>query len=140
MHNRKYSWALSACIISATPFMSTQAAPVLDGASDIVCSVVDVVACIEDSSCAQGTARSFDLPEFVILDTKKKVMRAAYETGQKAVSPVKNLERSGDHLILQGVENSRGWSIAINTKNGRMSASGVGDALSFLVFGACTTL
>jgi hypothetical protein len=38
------------------------------------------------------------------------------------------------------VENGRGWNIAINTKTGRMSASGVGDAVSFLVFGACTAL
>jgi len=76
----------------------------------------------------------------VILDAKKKVLRAAYESGHDAVSPVKSMERSGDHLVLQGVENGRGWEFAINTKSGHMSAAGVGDAVSFLGFGACTAL
>ena len=142
MHHRKYSWALTACIISATSFISAEvsASGGLDGSKDIICSVGDVVACVEDSSCVQGTARGFELPEFVILDSQKKVIRGAYESGHKEVSPVKNLERNGEHLVLQGVENSRGWNIAINTKTGHMSGSAVGDAVSFLVFGACTTL
>ena len=49
------------------------------------------------------------------------------------------MQQSGDHLVLQGVENGRGWDMAINTRTGRMSASGVGDAVSFLAFGTCTT-
>ena len=86
----------------------------------------------------QGRADSFDLPGFVVLDAEKKVMRGSYESGNEAVSPVKNMERNGNHLVLQGVENSRGWDIAINAKTGLMSAAVVGDAISFLVFGACT--
>ncbi len=141
MHNRIYSWVLSACIISATPLMTTQvsAAEVVT-ADDIVCAVMDVVACVEDKACVQGTAKSFDLPEFVIFDQQKKVMRAAYESGHKGVSPVKSMGRSGDHLILQGIENSRGWNIAVNTKSGDMSGALVGEGLSFLVFGNCTAL
>ncbi len=142
MNNRKYSWALAACIMSATPFITTpvSADVGLGGSSDIVCSVMDVVACVENSNCIQGTARGFELPEFIIMDSEKKVIRAAYESGHKAISHVKNLELSGQHLVLQGVENSRGWNISIDTKTGNMSGAVVGEAVSFLVFGACTTL
>lgn len=141
MRNRTHSWVVAACMAVATPFVSTAvSAAGMDGSSDIVCAVIDVVGCAEEGSCIQGRASSFDLPEFVILDAKKKVLRAAYESGNDAVSPVKNTERSGDHLLLQGVENGRGWDVAINTKSGRMSGAGVGDAVSFLVFGACTAL
>lgn len=142
MHKKQHPWALSAFIILAIPFISTEVSADggLDGAKDIVCSVQNVMACVEDRACVQGTANDFELPEFIILDSKKKILRAAYESGQKEVSSVKNLETNGQHLILQGVENSRGWDMAINTKTGRMSGAGVGDALSFLVFGACTSL
>ena len=142
MHNKIFSWALPALFFTAIPFVTTEAsvASGLDGSSDIVCAVMDVVACAEDKGCVQNTARGFELPEFIILDSKKKVLRAAYESGHKAVSPVKNLEQSGSHFIMQGVENGRGWNIAIDTKNGNMSGSTVGDAISFLVFGTCTTL
>lgn len=138
---RTCSWAIAVSIAVATPFVSSAvSAQEMDGSSDIVCAVMDVVGCAEEGACIKGRASNFDLPAFMILDAKKKVMRAAREDGHDAVSPVKNMERDGDHLLLQGVENGRGWNIAIDTKGGRMSASGVGDAVSFLVFGACTAL
>lgn len=142
MRSKSYGWVAAACMAAAVPFVSTVAsAGPMDGSKNIVCSVVDVVGCTETGQCAEGTARSFELPQFLIMDAGKKVIRAAYEAGHKDVSsPVKNMESSGDHLILQGVENGRGWDIAINTKNGAMSASGVGDAVSFLLFGSCTAI
>lgn len=139
MPNRICSWAIAALVAGVTPMATTAvSAAEMDGSSDIICSVVDVVGCVEEGGCVQGRARSFDLPEFFILDAEKKQVRAAYESGHDAVSAVKNIERNADHLILQGVENGRGWEIAIDTKSGRMSAAGVGDAISFLAFGACT--
>ena len=143
MLNRKFSRTLMAGIVAATPFVATDAAAKggIDGSRDVVCAVMNVVGCVEGdqgSQCIQGSAKSFDLPELMILDTKKKVMKATYESGHNAVSPIKSLEHSGKYMIMQGVENSRGWSIAIDTKNGAMSGSGVGKDVSFLVFGTCT--
>jgi len=112
----------------------------LDGSSDAVCAVTHIVACLEDGVCLQGQAKTFDLPELVVLDARNKVLRGTHESGHKAVSPLKNMEHNGEHLVLQGVENSRGWDIAINTKTGRMSGSSVGDGVSFLAHGTCTAL
>jgi hypothetical protein len=101
---------------------------------------MEVVGCLENGSCADGSAREFELPEFIIMDAKAKAIRATYESGLKATSPVKNMETSGEHLVMQGVEKGRGWDIAINTKTGHMSTSVVGDGVSFLMFGSCTSL
>jgi hypothetical protein len=140
MHRRAESWVLAACVAAAVPFVSSAAADEpAEGSTDIVCAVIDVVACAEEGACIQGRAKDFDLHQMFIVDVEKKVVHSTRESENKAVSPVKNLETSGGHLIVQGVENSRGWSIAIDTATGKMSASGVGDALSFLVFGTCTT-
>jgi hypothetical protein len=142
MRNRSFAWIFAASAMVATSFASTAlAGGSMDGSKNIVCAVIDVVGCTEIGKCTDGTAKSFGLPQFLILDAEKKAIHADYETGQKDVSsPVKNMERSGDHLILQGVESGRGWSIAINTKDGTMSVSGVGDAVSFLMFGSCTSI
>lgn len=141
MNFRLDATAVAAWVLVAAPFFSSSvAAEGMDGTKDVVCAVMDVVGCIEEGNCLQGRASSFDLPEFIIFDSEAKAMRAAYESGEKAVSPVKNVERNGDHLILQGVENGRGWNIAMDTKSGKMSAASVGDAVSFLVFGSCTEL
>ena len=138
---RKYTRLVAACVVAAIPFVSTAvSAEGLDGSSDAVCAVTHVVACLEDGVCLEGQAKTFDLPELVVLDARNKVLRGAHESGHKEVSPVKNMERNGEQLILQGVENSRGWDIAINTKTGRMSGSSVGDGVSFLAHGTCTAL
>ena len=141
MLNRKCSRLVAVCAVAATPFVSSGvSAAGLDGSSDAVCAVTHIVACLEDGHCLQGQAKTFDLPGLVVLDAKKKVMRGTPESGHNAVSPVKNMELNGDNLVLQGVENSRGWSISINTKTGHMSGSGVGDGISFLAHGTCTAL
>ena len=138
---RKSTCALAAIVTTATIFISTGAvAKGLDGSSNIVCAVTDVVACVDELECVQGNTKKFDLPEIIIVDTQEKVVRAAYESGHKATSPVKILEINGDHLILQGVEESRGWTMAINSKTGKMNGSGVGDSLGFLLSGRCTAL
>ena len=140
MVNRMRLWA-AVVWVAATPFASTVvSADRLTGSRDIVCAVMDVVGCLEDGGCVDGTAREFELPEFVIMDSSEKVFRSAYESGEKAVSPIQNMQTDGEHFIVQGVENGRGWDVAINTKTGRMSASAVGDGVSFLAFGTCTSL
>jgi hypothetical protein len=142
MQNRKSSWALTALIIAATPFMasSVSAEGGLNKATNMVCSIRDVVGCIEGSRCLQGSANSFELPEMMIIDTKKKHMKSTYESGHNAISPINNIEKNSGQLMLQGFENNHGWSIAIDTKTGSMSGSGVGKDVSFLVFGVCTGL
>jgi len=141
MRSKPYRWVVASSLVAATLFSTTVFAGGMDGSKNIVCAVVDVVGCTETGACTEGTARSFDLPQFLIMDAGKKAIRADYEAGHKDVSsPVKNMEISGEHLILQGVENGRGWNLAINTKSGTMSGSGVGDAVSFLLFGSCTSI
>ena len=138
---RKRSWVAAACVIAASPFVSTAtSAEGLDGSKDMVCAVIKVVGCVEDVGCVLGKAKDFDMPALVVFDAKKKVVRGTHESGHKEVSPVKAMERSKDHLILQGVEEGHGWDMAINTKTGEMRASMVGEALSLLMSGACTAL
>jgi len=142
MKNKKFSWALAACLTTAAPFVASEVSAKggIDGSRDMVCAIMDVVGCTEGARCIQDSAKSFELPELIILDSKKKLIRATYESGYKAVSPVKNLELSNNHLILQGVENGHGWNFAVDTKTGNMSGAGLGEIASFLVFGTCTTL
>ena len=140
MEHRIRMW-VTVILVAAIPIApAIVSAERLTGSQDIICAVMDVVGCLEDGGCVDGTAREFELPEFLIMDSGEKVIRSAHESGEKAVSPIQNMQKDGEHFIMQGVENGRGWDVAINTKTGRMSASAVGDGISFLAFGACTSL
>jgi hypothetical protein len=112
-----------------------------DGSSNLICAAIDVVGCVDGSNCTKGSARSFDLPDFMTVDFKKKVVHVSYDGGTKeAVSPIKNHETTGTQLVLQGIENGHGWSMGIHRSNGRMSIVAVGEDLSFTIFGVCKAI
>ena len=138
---RKVSWFAATCLMAASSFVATtSAAEKLDGSNNMVCAVIKVVGCVEDSGCVLGKAADFDMPTLVVYDAKEKIVRGTHESGHKEVSPVKSMQSSKDHLILQGVEEGHGWDIAIDNKTGVMRASMVGEAVSLLMSGACTAL
>jgi hypothetical protein len=116
------------------------AAEEFDGTSNFLCAAMGVMACVDGTICSRGQAREFDMPDFMLVDFKGRVIRAAYDGGKEATSEIKNMEISGSQLILQGVENDHGWSMAIHRENGRMSVGAVGHDVSFTITGACTVL
>lgn len=111
-----------------------------DGTANLICAAIDVVGCVDGSSCVEGRARTFELPGFMFVDFEKKLIRATGESGHKEVSPIKNFEQTEKQVILQGVENHRGWSAAIDRQTGRMTVTSAGSDVSFMIFGACTAL
>jgi hypothetical protein len=111
-----------------------------DGKTDVVCASVDVVACTEGPACRQGSAQSFEIPSFIFVDFKKKVVRGTRESGSDLVSPVKNFEVTESQLVLQGIENHRGWTLAIDRQNGSMSLSASGADVGFMIMGTCTAI
>jgi hypothetical protein len=123
-------------------FASTaaNAAEVFDGKSNFICATMDVIACVDGMICSKGQARDFEMPEFMTVDFKNKVINVTYDGGTEASSTIKNMEQSGNQLILQGVENDHGWSMAVHSETGRMSIGVVGHELSFSLFGACKVL
>jgi len=111
----------------------------LDGKSNLVCAAVDVIACTNGPGCREGSANSFDLPQFMFVDFKKQQIHATDETGIDVVSPIRNSEITDQQIILQGTENHRGWSATIDKTNGKMTVASSGSGVSFMVFGACTS-
>lgn len=132
---------LSAMLLSAAFLApgSASAEGEINGKSNLLCAAFDVMACLESGVCSRGEARTFDLPEFMTVDVKKKAVIVTYD-GKTASSPIKNSEVSGNQLILQGIENNHGWTMAINRQSGRMNVSSVGYEVSFTMFGACKAL
>ncbi len=122
-----------ACYASGTAL----AGEPFDGKSNFICATQGVMACVDGSVCSKGQARDFDMPDFMMVDFKTKVIRAFYDGDKEASSPIRNMQSSGSQLILQGVENDHGWSVAVNRETGRMSVGVAGDEVSFSLFGAC---
>jgi hypothetical protein len=114
-------------------------AAVLDGNSNLVCAAINVVGCTNKPGCLEGTAGSFGLPQFLFVDFKKQAVHATDESGISVVSPIRSSEISEKQIILQGIENNRGWNATIDRGNGEMAVTSSGSGVSFMIFGACTT-
>ena len=136
MRNKKLSSTLLLGLGLLTSALASAAG--FDGRTNLTCAVMDVVACTEGPTCLQGSSKTFDLPVFLFVDFKAKVVRGTNEGGGKKVSSVENSETTEQQILLQGVENHRGWSLAIDRRTGQLNLSSSGADVSFMVSGACT--
>ena len=75
----------------------------LDGSSNMICATFSITACVDGISCVDGEARTFDMPEFMWVDFKKKSIRADYDSEKTADSPFKHFQSTDNQLIIQGV-------------------------------------
>ena len=136
----RFNTAVLVCIMLLASGIAN-AKDTFDGSSNLVCAAINVIGCIDGTTCKRGEARTFDLPEFMTIDFKKKIVHASYDSGaNEAESPIKNFEKTGTQLVLQGIENGHGWSMAIHRDNGRMSLAVVGEEVSYSMYGACKAL
>jgi len=104
----------------------------------ILCSTSIVMLCVEDGECFPISILNLDVPQFLIVDTKKKTISTTRASGESRDSAVANLSRNGGRIFLQGVENNRAYSILIEEDFGRFSAAIARDGITLSVFGACT--
>ena len=123
----------SSCVW-ASPIFAEQ----IDGSKNAVCAALSAVVCIARKGCSQGPAESINVPQFFHVDFGAQTIRATRPNGEKISSKIRSQAKEKGELILQGVENSRGWSMAISEKSGRATLTVAGDSIAYTVFGACT--
>ena len=121
------------------------AAQVFDGSKPLYCAMTDVVECVPGGECQEVMPENVNLPNFLFINFKKKIITASKEGGVQRTSKIENRERIDGKLIVQGIEDGvegvrdgLGWSIAISESTGKMVVTGSGDQVGFVAFGACT--
>ena len=105
----------------------------------LLCAPGEPLQCENNGECARGTIQGVRLPRFIRVDFATQQLSGAVE-GEQVVTTIKNRQQLDGTLILQGTENGRGWSMAINEKSGEMTLTVSGDQVGFVVFGACMSL
>jgi len=119
---------------------STLIAEPITGATRVLCSTANLGVCVDTGECEVGPAWTLDVPEFMEIDLAKKTLSSTAASGRNRVSQASNMTRAGGSIVLQGVENGRAYSIAIEESSGRMTAAVVREWLGVVVFGQCTPL
>jgi len=103
----------------------------------MLCAVTAINECTADGNCQRSQPQAGNnLPTFMRVDLKAKVLRADDGSGRK--TDIKGSAFADDQLMLQGFENGKAWSMVIKSDTGRWGGSVVEDDGSFALFGACT--
>lgn len=107
---------------------------------NLICAAVNVNACVSNGICEQGTAQDFDVPVFMIIEFDSKLIHSRGEEAGDAVSHILNSDMGKDTILLQGFEEGRGWTLALDRATGHMRLSSTGPAMNFTITGNCTRL
>lgn len=114
------------------------AAGQFDGSAPLLCAVIQVVECSAGGDCSPVQPEVANIPRFLKINFKKKIISATEDSGIKDVTQIKNIGHVSGKMILQGSENGRGWTMVISEETGKMSATVSDDQVGFVVFGAST--
>jgi hypothetical protein len=137
MRNRKLLSGLALGLGMSLGLVSTGASAAgFDGKSNLVCAGIHVIGCT-GGLCTEGSPLTFDMPTFMYMDFKRKVVHGTNESGAEVTSPIKNYEVTDEAIILQGFENHRGWTAAIERQGGGLTLSSTGADVGFIIFGNC---
>jgi len=104
----------------------------------MLCSVSHVLLCVEDGDCFPISILDLDVPQFLIVDIRKKTISTTKASGENRESKVASLSRDAGRTILQGIELNRAYSMLIEDDIGRLTATVARDGITISAFGACT--
>jgi hypothetical protein len=110
----------------------------LEGVNEMICAAAQVQICIENDTCYATTPMELGVPDFVIINTKKKTISTTKSSGQNRSSSFTSVMKNDGLIYLQGIEDERAFSFVIDEGTGRMTVAVARDGISVTVFGACT--
>ena len=118
--------------------MTSVGAENVEGVDKLVCAAAQAQICFETGECFAATPYELQVPDFILIDTKKRTVSTTKASGASRSTEFTYLTRVDGSISLQGVEGGRAFSFVIDELTGRLTAAIARDGLTVTVFGACT--
>ena len=122
----------------ALPLSPGGFAATFDGSQPIICATFEILECEPGLRCEEETDDNLDAPQYLRISVQDKTITATRPSGAAVNATIDLVRRAEGQMFLQGIEKTRGWSMAINEAKGNMSLAIHDDASSYVIFGACT--
>ena len=110
----------------------------LSGLEEFLCSASHVSLCAETGECFDVQPWEIDMPQFVVIDTKRKMIATTRASEQPRSTAITHITRDSTVIYVQGTEAGRAFSMIIDEATGLLTAAVARDGFSISVFGACT--
>lgn len=112
----------------------------LTGSTRFLCSAVQATECMVGGDCAIDLPWNLNIPQFIEIDLKAKMLSTTAASGQNRTTPIEHLESENGVIALQGSENGRGFTFVIDEETGQLTVAIATKGEAVIVFGACTPL
>jgi len=113
-------------------------ADVVSNADKLICAAVQATGCFVDEDCIVATPNNFNIPHFMEIDLKTRMLSTTHASNDYRVTPIEHLTRDGGLIAIHGSEMGRVFSFIIDEETGTISAAVAADGMTISVFGACT--
>ena len=104
----------------------------------VVCSTSTAVLCVETGDCFGVLPHEIDLPQFIVVDAKKRTVSTTKFSSRPRTTEVKHFTREDGRILMQGIERGRAYSLSIEEDLGMLTGVMAKDGVTLSVFGACT--
>lgn len=111
----------------------------LEGVNEMICAPIQVEICIENDMCYPALPAELGVPDFVVIDIRKKTVSTTKSSNENRSTPLQSVSRSDGLIFLQGNEGQRLFSFVIDEATGRMTVAVARDGISVSAFGVCTS-
>ena len=110
----------------------------LTGSDRFLCAAAETTQCFAEGDCHSAPPWQLNIPQFIEVDLAAKTLATTEASGENRSTPIKNLEREGGYIYLQGVERQRAFSFVIAEEDGFASIAVARDGLVVAIFAVCT--
>jgi hypothetical protein len=104
----------------------------------IVCSPSTAVLCVETGDCFGVLPYEIDLPQFILVDARKRVLSTTKLSNRPRTTEIDNFTRQDGRILMQGIEEGRAYSLSIEQDLGMLTGVMAKDGVTVSVFGVCT--
>ncbi len=102
------------------------------------CAVEQAIACAPYQACERNLPGAFNIPALIKLDAEKSRMTSIGQNGAELTSAISSIVETDADIVLSGADAGQPWAASISKKTGRMSATVIQEADTFILFGECS--
>jgi len=125
-------------MLGAAFLASSAPADDLSNSRQILCSVQNVSVCQSDGTCTAAIPSDLNIPQFIEIDTKTGMLATTAASGENRQTAASQVSRTDDHLLINGDQSGRVFSLLIQESTGQASFASVADGDAVIIFAACT--
>jgi hypothetical protein len=132
------NWSVFGLVLATLAATQMASAAGFDGKKPFLCSTNLALECEceVDYECHNSPPEVNAIPPFIRVDVKKKKLTGK-RWGKQETTAIERVEHDGNRLMLQGIDEGRGWTLAIGEGTGRMTITISETDGAFVLFGAC---